>query len=280
MHVRLSRFAAVLAIMSVVAVLSGCASGPRIDRSLSTPDQSSRARYLILHYTVSDTSTSIRAFTAQAGAEVSVHYLLTDQPVPIIYNIVDESRAAYQAGSDSGWKADRSLNLTSIGIEIVNAGWVAGPGGKTWAPFPEKQIDTLIPLIKDIMARNGIRPENVLGHSDIAPQRKQDPGVLFPWRRLAAEGIVPWPDEAVTAAKRLEYAAMLPDIAWFQKKLAALGYVVPQDGVVSDATRNVLVAYQTRYRPANIDGVADAETAALLDSPMIVLPISHSPTAQ
>lgn len=175
MHASSRHHAALLALLGAVAVLSGCASHLRIDRSLSTPDQSSRARYLILHYTVSDTPTSIRAFTAQAGTEVSVHYLLTDQPEPVIYNIVDETRAAYQAGSDSGWKSDRSLNLTSIGIEIVNAGWVDGPDGKVWAPFPDKQIAALIPLIKDIMARNRIRPENVLGHSVIAPQRKQVP---------------------------------------------------------------------------------------------------------
>ena len=262
--------------VAVLGLLAGCASPSlRIDRSLSTPDQASRVRYLILHYTVTDTPQSIRLFTARGGAEVSVHYLLTNEAQPVIYNIVDENRAAYQAGSDSGWKSDRSLNLTSIGIEIVNAGWVDGPTGRVWTPFPQQQIDTLIPLVKDIMARHHIRPENVLGHSDVAPQRKQDPGVLFPWQRLAAEGIVPWPDPAVVAAKRAQYeTTALPDIAWFQQKLAAIGYVVPQDGLASSATTNVLVAFQTRYRPANIDGVPDAETAALLDSPMRVRPLT------
>lgn len=269
MNVLLSRCCASLAILGLLA---GCAtqSTLRIDHSLTTKDQASRVRYLVLHYTVSDTPTSIRLFTGRGGAEVSVHYLLTDQSPPVIYNIVDENRTAYQAGGDSGWKNDRSLNLTSVGIEIVNAGWVDGPNGRVWAPFPKEQIDTLIPLIKDIMARNQIRPENVLGHSDVAPQRKQDPGVLFPWKRLAAEGIVPWPDEAVVATKRVEYEDALPDIAWFQHKLAALGYVVPQDGIPSEATRNVMIAFQTRYRPARIDGMPDAETAALLDSPMVV----------
>lgn len=261
--------------LAILGLLAGCASGPRVDRSLSTPDQSSRVRYLILHYTVTDTPQSIRLFTARGGAEVSVHYLLTNEAEPVIYGIVDETRAAYQAGADSGWKRDRNLNLTSVGIEIVNAGWVDGPNGRIWTPFPRKQIDTLIPLIKDIMARHHIRPENVLGHSDIAPQRKQDPGVLFPWKRLVDEGIVPWPDETVAAAKRAEYENALPDIAWFQRKLAEVGYVVPQDGLATDATRNVLIAYQTRYRPARIDGVPDAETAALLDSPMIVHPAVH-----
>jgi N-acetylmuramoyl-L-alanine amidase len=81
------------------------------------------------------------------------------------------------------------------------------------APFSESQIDSLIQLITDIMARNHIRPENVLGHSDIAPQRKQDPGLLFPWKLMAAESIVPWLDEAIAAEKCLEYAAAVPDIA-------------------------------------------------------------------
>lgn len=266
----LSRCRAGLAVL-ILVLLAGCAApGLRIDRSLSTPDQGSRVRYLVLHYTVSDTPQSIRIFTGQGGTEVSVHYLLTDEARPVIYNIVDENRAAYQAGADSGWKSDRSLNLTSIGIEIVNAGWVDGPNGRSWTPFPERQIDALIPLIKDIMARHHIRPENVLGHSDIAPQRKQDPGALFPWQRLAAEGIVPWPDQAAVAAKRGEYEHALPDIAWFQRKLAAIGYVVPQDGLAGEVTRNVLTAFQTRYRPARIDGVPDAETAALLDAPMLV----------
>lgn len=258
-------------------LLAACTSGPHIDRSLSTPDQRSRVKYLVLHYTVTDTPQSIRIFTHQTGVEASIHYLLSNDPKPVIYGIVDESRAASHAGSDSGWKQDRNLNNISIGIEIVNAGWVDGPTGRTWAPFPEKQIETLIPLIKDIMSRHHIAPENVVGHADVAPQRKQDPGALFPWKRLAAEGIVSWPDETVVAVKRIEYQTSLPDIAWFQRKLSDKGYVVPRDGKVSQETRNVLIAFQTRYRPSKIDGEPDAETAALLDSPMrLVVPMKKN----
>lgn len=272
MHVLLSRC---LTGVATLALLTSCATstsgnGVHLDHSLSTQDQSSRVKYLVLHYTVTNTPDSIKLFTGRGGAEVSVHYLLTDEAQPVIYNIVDETRTAYHAGGDAGWKADRSLNYMSVGIEIVNSGWSDGPNGRVWAPFPQRQIDTLIPLVKDIMARNHIKPENVLGHGDVAPQRKQDPGVAFPWQRLAAEGIVPWPDPAVVASKRVEYESALPDVAWFQHKLAAVGYVVPTDGVDSEATRNVMIAFQTRYRPARIDGVADAETAALLDSPMVV----------
>jgi N-acetylmuramoyl-L-alanine amidase len=253
-----------------LGLLAGCTGGPRIDCSLPTPDQHRRVKYLVLHYTVTDTPESIRIFTHQTGVEASIHYLLSNDPRPVIYGIVDESRTAYQAGGDAGWKGDRNLNNISIGIEIVNAGWVDGPGGRTWAPFPDQQIATLIPLVKDIMARHHIAPDNVVGHADIAPQRKQDPGALFPWKRLAAEGIVPWPDDNVAADKRRQYASALPDIAWFQRKLATIGYVVPQDGQAGQETRNVLIAFQTRYRPSKIDGEPDAETAALLDSPMRV----------
>jgi len=256
--------------MFAFGLLVSCVSGPHIDRSLSTPDQRSRVKYLVLHYTVTDTPQSIRILTHQTGVEASIHYLLSNDEKPVIYGIVDESRAAYQAGGDSGWKGDRNLNNSSIGIEIVNPGWVDGPDGRTWTPFPEKQIDTLIPLVKDIMARHHIAPDNVVGHADVAPQRKQDPGALFPWKRLAAEGIVPWPDESVAAVKRARYKRALPNIAWFQRKLAAIGYVVPRDGQPSQATRNVLIAFQTHYRPSKIDGEPDAETAALLDSPMRV----------
>lgn len=92
---------------------------------------------------------------------------------------------------------------------------------------------------------------------------------------MAAESIVPWLDEAIAAEKRLEYAAAVPDIAWFQRKRAALGYVVPQDGGPGDVTRDVLVAFQTRYRAADIRGVDNAETATLLDSPIVVHPSMH-----
>jgi N-acetylmuramoyl-L-alanine amidase len=251
-----------------LGLLTACTSAPSIDRSLSTPDQRSRVKYLVLHYTVTDTQQSLKIFTGKAGVEASIHYVVSDDLEPIIYGIVDESRTAYQAGWDSGWKADRNLNNISIGIEIVNAGWIDGAHGRIWASFPQKQIDTLIPLIKDIMARHHIAPENVVGHADVAPQRKQDPGALFPWKRLADECIVPWPDDSVTAAKRAQFESALPDIAWFQRKLSAIGYVVPQDGQASEETRNVLIAFQTRYRPSKIDGEPDAQTAALLDSPM------------
>lgn len=246
----------------MLALLSGCATGPWIDRSLSAKGQSSRVKFVIVHYTVSDLPTSIRGLTEQV---VSSHYLLSDDAAPVIYQLVDETRQSNHAGV-SHWKNHTLLNGSSIGIEIVNRGFTETPEGRVWYPFPQAQIDKLIALLKGIVKRHNIAPENILGHSDIAPQRKQDPGPLFPWHQLAQHGLIAWPDAAKVAAARALYQQQLPDVAWFQKKLAAHGYLVPQNGELDEATRNVIGAFQMKYRPVTIDGTPDAETAALLEA--------------
>ncbi|WP_332847675.1 N-acetylmuramoyl-L-alanine amidase [Massilia sp. S19_KUP03_FR1] len=259
-----------LATLIGLFLLASCSSGPAVDRTYTTRDQDSRVKYLVLHYTVFDNQASLKEFTGQTDVRASIHYLVTDGAQPKIYGLVDESRNAWHAGLGGGWKADRAINNTSIGIEIVNRGWIDGPGGKQWFAFPDAQMAVLLPLIADIVKRHHIAPENILGHSDVAPQRKQDPGALFPWQRLVDAGLVAWPDRQLAADKARGFGGQLPDAAWFQKKLAAIGYVVPQDGVWSEASRNVLIAYQTRYRPLKIDGEMDAESAGLLDTPMSV----------
>jgi len=246
----------------LVALLAGCTTpGPRIDKSLSATGQASRVRFLVLHYTVADKPASIKILTQQ---QVSAHYLVTDDPQPTVYGLVDETRAAYHAGISS-WKGYTQLNSSSIGIEIVNAGWKDTPQGRVYAPFPQSQIDVLVPLIKDIVARHKIAPENVVGHSDIAPLRKQDPGPQFPWYQLAQAGLVVWPDANRVAAVRQVFDIQVPDAAWFQKKLAAHGFALAQSGVLDGQTRTVIGAFQMKYRPANIAGEPDAETAAMLE---------------
>lgn len=254
-----------LVTLATLAALGGCAttaSGPRIDTSLSSKSQSSRAKFIIVHYTVSDLPSSIKILTQQ---EVSSHYLLTNEAEPVTYRLVDETRQANHAGV-SAWKNYTLLNSSSIGIEIVNPGFTTDANGvRTWYPFPQKQIDALIVLLKDIVARNHIPPENILAHADIAPGRKQDPGPMFPWFQLAQAGLIRWPDAERVNALKPVYLAQLPDVAWFQKRLAQFGYATPQTGELDTATRNVLISFQMRQRPAIIDGTPDAETAALLD---------------
>ncbi|MCD2517884.1 N-acetylmuramoyl-L-alanine amidase [Massilia sp. G4R7] len=275
----------ILIVPVILSLLAGCVTapkGPQIDTTYNAKGQSSRARFLVLHYTVADKPASIKILTEQ---QVSAHYLLTDDPQPIIYRLVDETRSAYHAGVSS-WKQYTQLNNSSIGIEIVNAGWKDTPQGRVYAPFPQAQMDALMVLVKDIVQRNGIAPENVLGHSDIAPLRKQDPGPLFPWARLAQEGLVLWPDANRVAVIRPIFDATLPDVAWFQRKLATHGYGIAQTGLLDNQTRTVLSAFQMKYRPRDIAGVPDAETATLLEVlttpanaplPVVLPPVITSP---
>src|SRR5690606_11843979 len=129
-----------------------------------------------------------------------------------------------------------------------------------WEPYAPEQIDMLAQLLQDIIQRHQIKPLNIVGHSDIAPQRKIDPGPLFPWKQLAQQGIGRWYD----AAKAQEYEQDflrngLPDMAWTQKALQRAGYKTPQNGLLDKASKNVIAAFQMHYRPALYDGVPDAQ---------------------
>ncbi|MET3130333.1 N-acetylmuramoyl-L-alanine amidase [Oxalobacteraceae bacterium GrIS 1.11] len=254
----------------LIGLLSACAGplpepgsgpAPHFDHSYTARSQSSRVKFIILHYTVSDLPRSIRTLTEQT---VSSHYLLSDAAQPVFYTLVDEARLANHAGVSS-WKSYTQLNTSSIGIEIVNPGYRDTPEGRLWYPYAQAQIDELIALLKQIVLRHHIAPENILGHNEIAPQRKQDPGPLFPWAQLGAAGLIAWPDAGRVAALRPEYERQLPDLAWFQQKLALHGYAVPQTGVLDEATRNVLIAFQMKFRSSLFDGTPDGETAALLE---------------
>ncbi|MDQ6214677.1 N-acetylmuramoyl-L-alanine amidase [Achromobacter insolitus] len=246
------------------AILAGCAArGPAgldLDTSVTAVSQASRVRSIVLHYTSVDDARSMELLSK---GKVSAHYLVNE--AGRVYRLVDENRAAWHAGASS-WYGNIAMNSTSIGIEIVNPGWTEGTDGKpVWHPYDERQLRALTLLLRDIAQRHGIAPENVVGHSDIAPQRKVDPGPLFPWKMLAEAGIGRWYDESGAAAHlaRLQVQG-IPDVAWFQKQLARLGYACPQDGTLDPATIGALAAFQMHYRPALYDGQPDAETAAIM----------------
>jgi len=242
-----------------ISLLAGCTSGPRIDDRYTATGQNSRVQYIVLHYTSTDLPRSLRLLTE---GEVSSHYLIGDAP-PTIYRLVDENRRAWHVG-DSQWQGRTWLNGTSIGIELVNQGYYEGPAGRYWQPYAPAQIDALIELLEDIVRRHQLPPGSILGHSDVAPQRKVDPGPLFPWKRLADAGLLPWPDAQAVAQQQALFAKSLPTVAWFQQQLQRQGYRVPEHGELDEATRNVLAAFQMKYRQARYDGEPDAETAALL----------------
>ena len=240
-------------------LLAGCASGPRIDTRHASVGHDSRVQFIVVHYTSSGLE---RSLDILKGDGVSSHYLIDESPATI-YQLVDENRRAWHAG-DSQWQGRTWLNSSSIGIELVNRGYIEGEQGRLWYSYSAEQIDALIVLLKDIMQRHGLKPGAIIGHSDIAPQRKVDPGPLFPWKRLADAGLLPWPDAAVVARQRSLYALQLPDVVWFQTQLAEQGYKVPEHGQLDPETRNVIAAFQMKYRPTRFDGEPDAETAAIL----------------
>jgi N-acetylmuramoyl-L-alanine amidase len=188
--------------------------------------------------------------------------LINDDP-PVIYRLVDENQRAWHAGP-SYWQAYTHLNSSSIGIEIVNSGNGGDPSA-AYAEYLRPQIEQVIELVRDVERRHGVRPDRVLGHSDIQPLSKQDPGPRFPWYELALAGLIVWPDPEAVAVARVRYRQELPAVLWFQQRLKAHGFDVPQNGQLDEATRATLSAFQMKYRPAQNDGVPDEETAALLE---------------
>lgn len=253
--------------MTVAAlILGGCATGLKIDSSYTATSQDSRAQFLIIHFTAEDFPRSLKVLTQ---GPVSSHYLVTerqgDTPAKI-YQLVDENRRAFHAGVSS-WKGATALNASSIGIEIVNLGGRRGANGLglKFQDFDPEQIDRVVELVKDIVVRHQIKPDRILGHSDIAPTRKNDPGPKFPWKRLADVGLILWPDANAVAERQAAYQLALPSITWFQEKLLKHGFTLPATGEQDKLTTDVMSAFQQKYRPARFDGLPDAETAAILE---------------
>ncbi|MGC0784004.1 N-acetylmuramoyl-L-alanine amidase [Pantoea agglomerans] len=238
-----------------------------LDKTQSSAAQNERIRFLVFHYTAVDEATSLKLLT---GENVSAHYLISDQTdsrtdKPVVYRLVSENRRAWHAGV-SNWNGRINLNDSSVGIEIVNPGFTEDMlGQKTWYPYREQQISALTALAKEIIRRYGITPDNVLGHSDIAPLRKQDPGRLFPWKALAAQGVGAWP-EPQRVQKYLAGRAMNApaDVLSVQTLLKRYGYdQIPLSGFLDEDTRKTISAFQMHFRPENTDGTPDAETEAI-----------------
>lgn len=282
-----NRWMDIIGITIASAWLAGCAApvhleqrdGYVADRSHVAPSHNSRVRHLVIHYTDINEAQSLAVLT---GPRVSSHYVLPlpareQHGQPLVYQLVDESRRAWHAGA-SAWRGRSHINDTSIGIEIVNLGpdrpydeiealletYPEDAYLVDWAPFPEAQIDTLIALAQDIIARHGIRPGDVVAHSDIAPSRKIDPGPAFPWRKLHEAGIGAWPDDTAVARYQARFEADPPPLCALQTALAAWGYQLEVNGELDDKTLAVLRAFQMRFRPADYRGQPDAESAATL----------------
>ena len=197
---------------------------------------------LVLHYTGMPDAAGAIARLSDPAAKVSCHYLVAEDGQ--IVRMVPEDKRAWHAGK-SHWRGVDNLNSCSIGIEIVNQGHEIG-----YRPFPEAQIDALIPLVADIVGRYGITRGNVVGHSDIAPARKQDPGELFPWYRLA----------------KLRLALPRPTRNLMDPHWSDAGFLLALERFGYDVTNPLaaVVAFQRRFRPELIDGTIDGECRAIL----------------
>lgn len=228
--------------------------------------QDERIRHVVLHYTSMDQEPSLRVLSTR---QVSSHYVVGDSFDDDIYALVDESKRAWHAGV-SKWKSLDNINFSSIGIEIVNKSNDNKYGGIDFMPYPEYQFKKVAALTQDIVRRYNIEPTNVIGHSDVAPGRKHDPGPQFPWKRLYVEyGVGAWYDEADKNGYQYQYpfdTSSFTFIQQFQKDLAKYGYNIAITGVWDDQTKKVIQAFQYHFRPEKYDGVLDAETWAILQA--------------
>lgn len=229
------------------------------DRRSGPPD------ILLLHYTGMASTAEACERLCSADSGVSCHYVVLEDGRTL--QLVPEARRAWHAGVSS-WEGETDINSRSIGIEIANPGHDFG-----YPHFPQAQIEAVVALTRDITARRGIQPERVLAHSDVAPQRKQDPGEKFPWDRLAAAGVGHWLEpEPLQDGGALAEGEQGDPVEQLQTLLSLYGYGLEIDGRFGPLTTAVVRAFQRHFRPARVDGVADFSTAATLRNLLAALP--------
>ncbi|KQS56527.1 N-acetylmuramoyl-L-alanine amidase [Brevundimonas sp. Leaf363] len=230
------------------------APSPNHDRRHAPPDA------IVLHYTGMQTGEAALARLCDPEAKVSAHYLVEEDGR--IFRLVDEAARAWHAGRGV-WQGDTDLNASSIGIEIVNPGHAFG-----YRPFPEVQVAAVIALVADIRSRWTIADARIIAHSDLAPARKEDPGELFPWKRLAEAGHGLWFEPAAERVAALTGLLQPGDggigVIVLRAGLHRLGYGVKPGDAYDAETVSTVRAFQRHWRPSRVDGVADGETRARL----------------
>ncbi|WP_017930993.1 N-acetylmuramoyl-L-alanine amidase [Robiginitomaculum antarcticum] len=220
-------------------------------------ERKSAVSLLVYHYTGMETGVAALQRLSDQAAQVSAHYLVEEDGR--VFALVDEEKRAWHAGVGQ-WGAITDVNSASIGIEIVNGGHDYG-----LPDYPDIQIDAVMALSRDILSRHNITPFSIIGHSDLAPDRKYDPGEKFPWARLAQIGIGLWP-AATETDQRVLFQPGDRDrgIAVAQRGLAQIGYHLPVNGIFDLRTEQVFTAFQRRFRPDRVDGKLDVETLAVI----------------
>jgi N-acetylmuramoyl-L-alanine amidase len=275
------------AAMLTFFLLAGCANSSRV--TAVSENFNSRVSIIVIHHTTANFEDSLRILTKRSGRPVSSHYLVPEPNDPSytekklrIYQLVPETGRAWHAGN-SYWGGRISLNDQSIGIEIVNQTYCEAGSELAvdvvdedmdaedlsricfYPDFPESQMALVIELLEDILERYpDISPTNIVGHSDIAPDRKIDPGPRFPWQRLYRLGFGAWFDDDTVVRYWEQFRRAPMPLSNVQRALAAYGYDVEPTGVLDEHTQNVLRAFQMHFRPSRVTGTPSLETAAIL----------------
>ncbi len=194
---------------------------------------------LVIHYTGMPSAKAALERLGNPEAGVSAHYVIDEDGTVI--RLVDEADRAWHAGR-SWWRGEEDINARSVGVELINPGHEFG-----YRPFPEDQMRALEGLAGAIVGRHPIAARNVVGHADVAPRRKCDPGELFDWRRLAGTGVGLWPEAAEPGRADED----------------AVGAALTEVGYETEDLTATITAFQRHFRPTRVDGAADAETAGL-----------------
>jgi N-acetylmuramoyl-L-alanine amidase len=226
------------------------APSPNFDARTSPPDM------IVLHYTGMASGEEALARLRDPKSKVSAHYLIEEDGR--VFGLVAEARRAWHAGV-SFWRGERDVNRLSIGVELVNPGHAFG-----YRAFPEPQIAALITLLDEVRGRWSVPDARILGHSDVAPARKQDPGELFPWPVLARAGHGLWVEPPASPGAPLAVGDEGAGVFALQAGLTRLGYDCAPSGRFDDHTAVTVMAFQRHWRPERFDGVADGETRARL----------------
>ncbi len=226
------------------------APSPNFDARTRPPDM------IVLHYTGMPSGEAAIERLRDPAAKVSAHYVIEEDGR--VLRLVAEERRAWHAGKAS-WGGDCDINGCSIGIELVNPGHEFG-----YRPFAAPQIDALVALMKDVRQRWLVPDERILGHADVAPDRKQDPGELFPWRDLARAGHGLFAGAAAAPGAPLARGEKGPGVFLLRAGLRKLGYDLAAADQFDDTTALVVTAFQRHWAPERIDGVADGVTRARL----------------
>ena len=226
------------------------APSPNFNARRAPPDM------VVLHYTGMESGEAALERMRDPAAEVSAHYMVEEDGR--VFRLAPEERRAWHAGA-SWWKGERDVNSVSIGIEIVNPGHEFG-----YRAFPEAQVEAVIALLGDVRTRWDIPNDRILGHSDVAPARKTDPGELFPWKALAHAGHGLWFEPNPAPGPALKPGDEGVGVFALQAGLHRFGYEPRPSGRYDEETATVVTAFQRHWRPERVDGLADGETRARL----------------